>query len=446
MIQEEELSDSYNFSLESDNEHHPPPGPFLNQPDPIIPQSSPQKTIHFRDYQKEIYENAKNKNGIIFLETGTGKTFISLMLSCYYLNKTNRQKKIAFLANTVQLVRQQYKAIGDMDIINAQMEWDFSEYEGNKNKIIIKELYSQLGQEEYNRKEWFKDFYKNTNILVVTPQIFLNNLRRGYFSLKEYSMIVFDECHHTNEDHPYNLIMQEFYFQKKNSKKIEDKELPYIIGMTASPLLQINTLDLDNIERSLIQICKNLDANFIPYDREKLEAYINNPKCKVIAYEEVVRKEGDHLALFESNFNINDIENLFNKLHSRNKFIGESFYLFNEKIKDKGDAVSDRLKSIILELHKFLSVLSLRILYELGYAAYVRFFEDCMNLLFPGRNPKIKDQKQKIENEKDRNEFNFHNSTDNDIFNAIKNAMKEIEISQEIEKIEKEKSICFSKK
>ena len=84
-------------------------------------------------------------------------------------------------------------------------------------------------------------------------------------------------------------------------------------------------------------------------------------------------------------------------------------------------------------------MLSLRILYELGYAAYVRFFEDCMNLLFPGRNPKIKDQKQKIENEKDRNEFNFHNSTDNDIFNAIKNAMKEIEISQEIEKIEKDK-------
>ena len=117
-----------------------------------------------------------------------------------------------------------------MDKINAQMEWDFSEYEGNKNKIIIKELYSQLGQEEYNRKEWFKDFYKNTNILVVTPQIFLNNLRRGYFSLKEYSMIVFDEFHHTNEDHPYNLIMQEFYFQKKNCKKIEDKELPYIIG------------------------------------------------------------------------------------------------------------------------------------------------------------------------------------------------------------------------
>ena len=94
-------------------------------------------------------------------------------------------------------------------------------------------------------------------------------------------------------------------------------------------------MEFDNIERSLIQICKNVDANFIPYDRDKLEAFINNPKCKVIAYEEVVRKEGDHLALFESNFNINDIENLFNKLHSRNKFIGESFYLFNKKIKKR---------------------------------------------------------------------------------------------------------------
>ena len=351
MIPAEELEDSIIFSEPSDNESNIKiPDKKIMKVEPSSPKE--KKKIHFRDYQNEIYENAKDKNGIIFLETGTGKTFISLMLSCYYLHKTNRTKKIAFLANTVQLVRQQYLVIRDMDDLHNQMKWDFEEYEGNKNKIIIKELYSQLDQEEYNRKEWFNKFYKNTNILVVTPQIFLNNLRRGYFSLKEYSMIVFDECHHTNEDHPYNNIMKEFYFEKKNSKKIEDRELPYIIGMTASPLLQMNSLNFDNIENSLIQICKNLDASFIKFDRKKLESFVETPKCKVIAYSEIIKKEGDHLASYESNLNINDIDNLFNKLHEKNQFIRTNFSFFNKKIIEKGSPRNEKLLSIINELQR----------------------------------------------------------------------------------------------
>ena len=56
-------------------------------------------------------------------------------------------------------------------------------------------------------------------------------------------MIIFDECHHANADHPYNDIMKEFYFDKKLSKNPEDRQVPYIIGMTASPLVHLNTLD-----------------------------------------------------------------------------------------------------------------------------------------------------------------------------------------------------------
>lgn len=47
-----------------------------------------------REYQKEIFENCKEKNSIIFLETGTGKTLISIMLIDYYLTKFRSEKKV----------------------------------------------------------------------------------------------------------------------------------------------------------------------------------------------------------------------------------------------------------------------------------------------------------------------------------------------------------------
>jgi len=41
----------------------------------------------------------------------------------------------------------------------------------------------------------------------MISQIFLNGLRRGYMTLDEISLVVFDECHHTREYHPFNVIM-----------------------------------------------------------------------------------------------------------------------------------------------------------------------------------------------------------------------------------------------
>ena len=59
---------------------------------------SKEKIIYeIREYQKEIFENCKDKNSIIFLETGTGKTLISIMLIDYYLKRHSFSKKVFFL-------------------------------------------------------------------------------------------------------------------------------------------------------------------------------------------------------------------------------------------------------------------------------------------------------------------------------------------------------------
>lgn len=67
-------------------------------------------------YQLEIAEKAKLRNCIAFLSTGSGKTFISILLIKYVASNISSQlsrkakgdrKWIAFLAPTIPLVEQQ---------------------------------------------------------------------------------------------------------------------------------------------------------------------------------------------------------------------------------------------------------------------------------------------------------------------------------------------------
>ena len=45
----------------------------------------------------------------------------------------------------------------------------------------------------------------------MTPQILLNNLdRNSDSSLASFSLLIFDECHHTKKDDPYNKVMRRY--------------------------------------------------------------------------------------------------------------------------------------------------------------------------------------------------------------------------------------------
>jgi len=64
-----------------------------------------------RSFQANLLNNSRDTNSIIYLPTGTGKTRIAICAMYYYLCKFGTDKKIVFLANTIQLVKQQAEAI-----------------------------------------------------------------------------------------------------------------------------------------------------------------------------------------------------------------------------------------------------------------------------------------------------------------------------------------------
>lgn len=70
----------------------------------------PKIKVSLRDYQKTLFQKSQDRNSIIYLPTGLGKTRIAIASMYYYLSYTQK-KKVVFLANTVQLVKQQAEAI-----------------------------------------------------------------------------------------------------------------------------------------------------------------------------------------------------------------------------------------------------------------------------------------------------------------------------------------------
>ena len=60
-----------------------------------------------------MLEKAKQKNIIVYLGTGSGKTFIAVMLIKHMRDLLGRNKKVVFLVNNVALLEQQAQVIRD---------------------------------------------------------------------------------------------------------------------------------------------------------------------------------------------------------------------------------------------------------------------------------------------------------------------------------------------
>lgn len=55
--------------------------------------------------------------------------------------------------------------------------------------------------------------------------------------MSQISLLVVDECHHTDQEHLYNMIMRDFYFHGFNPADPDCKR-PRVLGLTASPIKQ----------------------------------------------------------------------------------------------------------------------------------------------------------------------------------------------------------------
>ena len=160
--------------------------------------------ISHRDYQTNIVEKCSHKNSLVVLPTGLGKTIIGILLLTKVFEKYP-QGKVLILAPTRPLVSQHAQSC--KKLLNIREE-----------KII-----SFTGKISPEKRVFL---FKDSRIIISTPQVVKNDLERERYSLSPVCLIIFDEAHRTRGNYAYTFISEEY---------ITSCSDPLILGLTASP-------------------------------------------------------------------------------------------------------------------------------------------------------------------------------------------------------------------
>lgn len=186
--------------------------------------------LESRAYQESILKTAVKKNTLCVLPTGMGKTQIAVMVAAHRLNKYP-EKKILMMAPTRPLCAQHQDAFRK-----------FMDMEENEIVLVTGVI----------RPEDRMHLYHRSPIIVATPQTIRNDIKNGLIGLKNFSLMIFDECHRAVKDYAYTYVSKMYGMVPGH----------LILGLTASP---------GGDEEKIKHITKNLSIDAVEIRTEEDE-------------------------------------------------------------------------------------------------------------------------------------------------------------------------------
>jgi Fanconi anemia group M protein len=181
---------------------------YLEHPH-LLPQ-----TVEKRLFQLDLAATALKASSLIVVPTGLGKTVIALMVLLARMDKG----RILFLAPTKPLVEQH--AVFLQRVL--------------KNRDIVTMMTGESPPEK-RVESW-----RQSSIVVSTPQVIENDLLSRRIDLKDVSLVIFDEAHRAVGNYAYVYIADRYHREAKS---------PLVLGITASPGSQ---------SEKIAEICTNL--------------------------------------------------------------------------------------------------------------------------------------------------------------------------------------------
>uniref|UniRef100_A0A182T437 Dicer-2 n=1 Tax=Anopheles maculatus TaxID=74869 RepID=A0A182T437_9DIPT len=213
------------------------------------------------------------KHDCVYLPTGSGKTYIALMVMkeiSYQVRNTIEEggKRTFFLANTVALAKQQYQFFGRHMPFN------------------VKLYTSEVNVDAWKSDRWHKELGEG-QIIICTSQILLDVLRHGYMHPGNINLIVFDECHRAVGQHPMHAIMKEIIAAPA-------KDRPRVLGLSGTLLFK--ELKLPELVPAELERLENTFSATIAtvgnYEEYQIVAnFSTNPQEVIVPY----RKSAVHL-------------------------------------------------------------------------------------------------------------------------------------------------------
>ncbi len=178
------------------------------------------RNVEPRLYQETIYKEALHQNTLVVLPTGLGKTVIIAYLVAHYLQK--RDEGLILVATpTKPLVHQTVSRLHE-----------FIEY--SPEKIV-----GVSGSIVPNKRE---KLYKETRVIVGTPQTLNNDLLAGRINSNSVIFLALDEVHRATGNYAYVGIVQ---------------QLPsrvHVVGFTATP---------GNTKEQVLEVIRNIRAEHV---------------------------------------------------------------------------------------------------------------------------------------------------------------------------------------
>ena len=239
-----------------------------------------------RDYQIEMLNRAKEKNTIVMMPTGSGKTFVAVLLIKHYINQVmtspwndktpscvllkencgfgncgcgdRNWKRTFFLVNQVTLVSQQANVLQNHTGVSV------GQYSGSHSNAI----------DTWDKRTWMCEL-KEHQILVMTAQIFLNLLSTGILSPDNVNVLVLDECHHAKENHNMAIIMKDFWNPEKPSGRV--------LGLTASVIDKKKINSSNDLKLSIEKLQRMLNAHLVTpleFDNQLNDVRLPDPDIK----------------------------------------------------------------------------------------------------------------------------------------------------------------------
>ena len=221
-----------------------------------------------RDYQIAAYIEALQRDLLVVIPTGAGKTLIATIVAAR-MKQLNPDLMVLFVAERVPLVFQQGEAISydtNLDVCCLSSE----------NNTRLKR--NQLIQGEYD-------------VLVSTAGAYVNLEQE--LGINRFCCVIFDECHHASKAHNYVKILEKIGECSADNK-------PRVVGLTASPPSVKG--DLVATEKLLSEFRKhffnapiyyNSSLESIAYTDKSIEKQIvpSNNDISFINYTNILQKE-----------------------------------------------------------------------------------------------------------------------------------------------------------
>lgn len=161
-------------------------------------------TIESRIYQEVMVASASQRNTLVVAPTALGKTVVAVLLCAHRLEKVPGSK-ILMLSTTKPLANQHGMSFNQF--LNIP-----------KEEIIV---FTGDNPPAKRKEQW-----ENSRVICATPQVIHNDILTNSYSLKDISLVIFDEAHRSSGDYPYSFIADNY--MKAASE-------PLILGLTASP-------------------------------------------------------------------------------------------------------------------------------------------------------------------------------------------------------------------